>query len=388
VLLVTSAFASINILPLYFLKIIGGVFCLALLQKQFGVGDTSLNAFCKMGGKTDCDAVIHSRASRVFGVVHLSELGVLYFVGGLLSLIISSISGLNITGLLVALSIGSLPFSFYSIYYQWQVVKKWCPLCVAVMGIVWLECLAGLLIVTDFSFSWMGIYSVFLSFTVPIVFWLSVRMRFIESFRVPAFEKNLNRFKKSDQVFQNLLANQPVVETGNFENETLFGDAETPIEIALVSNPMCGPCAHAHKTLEAFPELFKNKVSIKYRFMVTPVKNGSVAYQTLSYLFSLELSGQESDFRAALSSWFSALEEADVEKWRKAFPLKDEVDQTKVHEAINQHYQWCREAGIKATPTVFINGKKLPEEFSIQDLKFQIRRMVEQLPVTEPESVS
>jgi glutaredoxin len=248
------------------------------------------------------------------------------------------------------------------------------------MGIIWLECLAGLLIALDFPPSWIAIYSVFFSFTVPIVFWFSIRTRFIESFRVPVLEKSLNRFKKNDDVFQNLMANQPVVETGKFENETRFGDAEAPIEITLVSNPKCGPCAHAYKTLEAFPELFKNKVSIKHRFMVRPLKNGSSSYQMLSHLFSLKLSGQESDFRAALSSWFSVSGEADVEKWRKAFPLNEEADQTKVQEAINQHYQLCREAGITATPAIFINNKKLPQEFSIQDLIFQIRRMIKKQP--------
>lgn len=43
---------------------------------------------------------------------------------------------------------------------------------------------------------------------------------------------------------------------------------------------------------------------------------------------------------------------------------------------------------IKATPTIFINGKKVPEEFSVSDLRIQIRKILEKEPVSEPEPVS
>ena len=385
--LTTFLYLPTNLFPLFFLKIVGSTFCIALLQKQFGIGNSSINAFCKMGTKTDCDAVIHSPASRLFGLVHLSELGAWYFIGGLLTIMVSSLTAFNLSALL-SFSFAVLPFSFYTIHYQWRVIKKWCPLCLAVMAVFGLECLVSYFGVLDFQISWVAVYTMFIAFVLPLIFWITVRKRFMESFNLPALEKNLNRFIKSEQVFQSLLLNQQVTETGNFEIETILGKVKAPIVITMVTNPTCGPCGRTHKILESFLELFENEVSIKYRFMVNPNDNLSASHQVINHLISLQLTDQESEFQSAMSNWFSRTGEKDLKKWKNDYPLKTMTDDATVHEIINQHYQWCKKSGITATPTVFINGKLMPEEFSIQDLKFQIRKMVEQLLVNVPEPVS
>lgn len=91
-LIVPTVLFPLYILPSYLLKIVGGVFCFLLLQKQFGTSSGAVAAFCTMGSKSNCDAVIHSVGSKLFGVVSLSELGVVYFIAGLLSIIISALS--------------------------------------------------------------------------------------------------------------------------------------------------------------------------------------------------------------------------------------------------------------------------------------------------------
>jgi hypothetical protein len=121
--------------------------------------------------------------------------------------------------------------------------------------------------------------------------------------------------------------------------------------------------------------------------MARPTESQSLPNQMLSHLFNLKLADPGGDFHGALSAWFSMGNTPDIEKWKNVYPVKGEIDQANVHEMISQHHQWCMDNQIKATPTIFINGKQLPVEFSINDLKFQIRRMVEQIPVGEPEPV-
>jgi hypothetical protein len=41
------------------------------------------------------------------------------------------------------------------------------------------------------------------------------------------------------------------------------------------------------------------------------------------------------------------------------------VDNT---EALEKNKQWCKTTEIKATPTIFINGRKLPKPYQIEDI--------------------
>jgi len=37
---------------------------------------------------------------------------------------------------------------------------------------------------------------------------------------------------------------------------------------------------------------------------------------------------------------------------------------------VQQHCDWCQQANISATPTVFVDGYKLPELYRLEDLKW------------------
>ena len=364
--------------PFYLLKVAGAVFSFLLLQKQFGGTNATVNAFCNMGSKADCDSVINSPASKLFGVVHLSEIGAWYFGGGILSMIIGSFTAYSIAPFFFLLSIVVLPFSFFAVYYQGVVIKKWCPLCLAVMGVLWLEFAAHVLVGDDsISSSWISLSIVFIGFSLPLVFWLSVRQSFLDSLRVPALKRNLNRFLKSERVFQKLLEDQPTIDAGTFSHELQAGAANAPITITVISNPTCGPCAVAHFLIEDLLERFEGKLKIVYRFAINGKDTRSVPYIVLNHLIEMKLDAySDHKIAKALSSWY-AWGKSDIDKWKIENPISKGHDQSIIKEAIQGHITWCILAGINATPTILINGKKLPEEFSLKDLKFQIRKLLD-----------
>lgn len=162
-------------IPIFILKAIGLVFCLILLQKQFGSMNSYLSSFCKLGSKSDCDAVINSTASKFFGLLHLSELGVLYFLGNIILIVHSGFIGVQIDGALVVLNLFVLPFTLFSVYYQKIVIKKWCPLCIIVMGVFWIEFYLLWQPLSKLTVSATGLYLALLIFSLLLAIWLSVR---------------------------------------------------------------------------------------------------------------------------------------------------------------------------------------------------------------------
>lgn len=386
-LVVPVALFPVYFLPFYFLKTFGGTFCFLLLQRQFGTSGKAVASFCAMGSKSNCDAVIHSAGAKLFGIVSLSELGMIYFVGGLLSIILSSLVVIPINGFVSVLGIALLPFTLVSIYYQRRVVKAWCPLCLAVMLIVWLEALA-LYPWIAFSFSTTALAISVVSFSLPVVFWLAVRERFIDSFRIPNLERSLSRFTYSDRIFQTLLAVQPTVNLGNFDHEISIGDSNTPVTITLVSNPACGPCAVAHAAVEDLLSRFEDKVKVNFRFTFNLSEPDSESTKMVRHIIALSLSSQAYCLKA-LNDWFLRGGKMDLGNWLAKFPVsKLNGQKTKLDSILEQQANWFKQAQITSTPTLLINGKKYPEEYTMGDLKFQIRKLLETTPERELAPVS
>jgi uncharacterized membrane protein len=386
-LLITQTFfVSSEVLPYYFAKIVGFTFCFALLQKQFGTSNKSIDAFCKMGAKSNCDAVIHSPASRLFGIIHLSELGLLYFVGGLLSLIIAAFAHSAIPLPISILSLVAFPFIIGSIYYQWRIVKAWCPLCLLVMLVILLEVLCLYVWGDSFAFSLQSTFISLLGFALPLLFWLSVRQRFIDSHQVPALERNLTKFTRSERIFQTLLSNQQTIEMIPFSHELTAGNAEAPITITIVSSPTCGPCSYAHAVMENLLHQFDGKIKANFRFTVNMNDLNSISNQMIKHALALSKVDKDKCLKA-LSDWYFSSNKVDINKWKHEHPIENLNGRSQALEnLLNEHATWSIEAGISATPTLFINGKRYPEEYSLTDLKFQIKKLLEIMPVPEPVS--
>jgi uncharacterized membrane protein len=364
--------------PLYFIKALGLAFCFILFQKQSGSKNPYVTSFCKLGSKSDCDAVIHSPASRLFGLIHLSEPGVLYFFGSILLLVLSGFSSQPATGVLVILNVLVLPFSIFSVYYQWRVIKKWCPLCLIVMGIFWIE---FSLLWPSFSmpgFSATGLYLAFLGFSMPLAFWLAVRERFIDSFKVPALERSLIRFKKSAKIFKALLDQEAEVNIGELTSEIQTGSENPQVELTVVSNPTCGPCSYAHRVIEELVERYNEKLRVRFRFTINTVDTSSDTAKMVRHIAALSLTNSNGHAVKSLSAWFSQNGRTNLNKWKEDHPVET-VNENEVDLVLREHEAWCKQVNIQATPTIFVNGKKLPPEYTVGDLKYHVRYLIEQI---------
>ncbi len=376
-----------SLLPLYAIKVMGGILAVMLLLKQFGNTNLAVSSFCRLGGKSDCDAVIRSPASKLFGIVHLSELGVLYFLGSTIFINLSGFGSHSTAGWLLVLNGLVLPFTLFSVYYQWRVLKKWCPLCLAVMAIFWFEFIALMLGGLSVSLQINDFFLALFSFSLPLVFWLTVRERFVDSFKIPSIERNLNKFVKSERVFRVLLEQEPPVDIGNFTTELQSGSPDASVELTIVSNPFCGPCSYAHTVVDDLLERFGDKINVRFRFTVTPSDAASKTTRMVRHLITHAQNGSEQNTRSLLASWFSENGKANIDQWIAQNPVTEVSNLEKIDSILKNHADWCKRVNIKATPTIFINGKKVPEEFSVSDLRFQIRKILEKVPVSVPEPV-
>ena len=112
---------------------------IAILRQEFGLQSTLGDAFCATTTeKKDCDAVLNSKGALVLGKYKFSDLSLIYFLSLTLFSFFTIIRGESLA-MGYYFSLLALPITLYSIYYQGFVIKKWCMLCLTIVGLLWAQ---------------------------------------------------------------------------------------------------------------------------------------------------------------------------------------------------------------------------------------------------------
>jgi len=145
-----------------------------LLWYEYDEHNPLLQAVCSAGKKTNCQAVLGSKAATVIGNITWSDIGFLYFTGGYLYLLLT---GPTFLYPIAILSLLAVPYIAFSVYYQARVARQWCLFCLSVQAVLLLEALSALLMLqtTIPLFHYLPANSfivLLLSFTFPAFAWL------------------------------------------------------------------------------------------------------------------------------------------------------------------------------------------------------------------------
>jgi hypothetical protein len=354
------------ILPILLLSAGLGI-SIALLKQTLGQETILSQAICRPGTSTDCNKVINSKLAKVYGDISLAEIALVFFASLLCAQIISLAIDQGHNFLLGWLSFAAVPVSVLSIYYQWRVLKTWCLLCLGVVACLW--GLAGFYgyHTQNWSYGWPAIQAFGIGVVVPLLFWFLVRTPIMQAARVPGLEKGLNKFRKSLSVFEALTAQKPEIQPEFYSGDVVLGNIEVSNLITIVTSPTCGPCVRAHQFIEECLEEHGANLKAIFRFAVNPADTG-VSGAVAKHLISLGLNGGN-QLDAAMHAWYGA-EKPKLKEWLERFPTEAHNE---AQARLTQHSNWCRGNQINATPTIFFNGRQLPEEFSLHDFEYFLR---------------
>lgn len=206
-----------------------------------------VNKLCSATGNINCNAILSSKASKIFNVVSWSEVGFFYF-GGTLILLFMEPNSLAIPQLLILLNLISLPYTFFSIFYQANVARQWCLLCCAIQLLLSLEFIPLInsfhmpLQLVNFTEASRAI----IAFLLPIIIWIAFNPHFIRLKQLAPLKQQLHKFKYNTEFFNALLSSQPLYQQSDEEWSIVLGSADASNVITMVANPYCMPCAKMH----------------------------------------------------------------------------------------------------------------------------------------------
>ncbi len=369
-------------------KLAGLALSILLLIYEIDKTNSFVKSICAAGKQTNCSAVLNSKAGKIFGI-SWAEAGFFYFASTTIFLLLPGTSFAAIIPWLAITATIAAPYIVFSIYYQYKVVKQWCPLCLAVQAILLLEFIWA---TTNF---WLNNPSSQISspfpfplgrigwaVLLPVVIWYLLRPVLLAAKNAPIYNAAYKRLLYNPEIFKSLLQQQTIAPDGWQNLGIDIGNPNAQNTIIKVCNPYCGPCAKAHPVLE---EIVKHNTNVKVKviFTATNAKTDR-AGKPVKHLLAIAAQQNLQTTEKALDDWYMAPKK-DYEVFAAKYPLNQNINNNKnistqqsspyppplgeIEGAVDLMSKWCADAEITGTPTIFINGRRLPETYRINELK-------------------
>ncbi|MBW6537484.1 MAG: thioredoxin domain-containing protein, partial [Mariniphaga sp.] len=344
-------------------KIIGLTASVFLVLHELKVHTLLADKICGFSSKTDCDTVLSSNASRVFGWINWADAGLIYFTGTLFFL--AGINESSSLWVLALISVLALPYPVFSIYYQAVKTKKWCPFCLIVQGVLVAEFILLFPVLFQVNISFIQVFLLGVSFLIPAAIWF-----LFKAYRNTIQEHNKVRysylgFKRNPEIFRFLLKNNRWVEIPITQDSIVLGNPDAAVTLTAFLSLYCNPCAKAFKQLtgllENCPEIKINTV-----FSVYDDKESKKLINTLYHIYKSKETEQTVDF--LYKCYIIPKQNRNILYEKEQLP--EGFDITEIVSVENN--KLFEEYNVAGTPTVFVNGYKYPKQYEYSDIEFYI----------------
>ncbi len=357
------------------LSLLGLVLSVFIVEHELGMQSASTNQFCNLSSKTSCDAVLNSEGATLFGYFKLSDISILTFATYTLAWLLYFYNGIAGYATLGILALLALPFTIYSLYYQYEVVKKWCPLCLGIVLVLWFQ--AGAFLgnnsLATLSIDGSAVLILLFSGLSLAALWYLLKSFLKRKIHLDQIEVEHLKFKRNFSIFYALYRQENAWnKTTAVPGEIVLGNPNALLEIVLVTSPLCHFCKDAHHAMERLLEQASDKVKIIIRFNTKVFTPQNHLYLLASQLLHLYATQGTKAIRKALDEVYS--ENANLQKWLE----KQTPPPSSSYDAILlTQYDWCQENQINFTPALYLNGRTYPVEYDRADLIYFVDDLLE-----------
>lgn len=324
--------------------------------------DQENSKICNFSKKTNCLNVINHRLAKLFGIIPYDKIGIIYFLFSLISITFSKVI-INNEVLLLLFGISSF-FPIYSIYFQYFIVKKWCPLCL----IIQLNIISNFIIIyINYSIFEIDIFDILINFVILTLITLIVYLFSIYSLNkseILRLQKKVNLFLSDTEVF-NLIDKRNIDYIKIPENMRLYtGNLDSSEVITLITNPLCQYCSEKYFQIKKVLEYNEN---IKLETIYCIPHQPEIMNEVTRELINIYLNKGPENYEKKVSEWYLKGKD-DFNKW--LVQNKSKNDNSATNDILMTHSEWCELSKITYTPAILINGKNIPKGFDLIDFSY------------------
>jgi len=357
----------------FILSLMGIWVSFLIIKHEFGFQSKALEKICTANETTSCDAVLNSKGASISNYFKLSDISIIYFTGLALSWILS-ISFSVSTNSIILFTLIALPITLYSLYYQYFIVKRWCPLCLGVVAILWLQCCTLFFdqtFISSIRIDFMSFFILFFSFLLTTSLWLFIKPLLKKQQELEKLEIEHYKFKRNFDLFNAVYSESESIDTSILDNkEIILGNKNALLNILMVTNPSCHFCKEAHIDLEKILKRNHDNVNAIIRFNVRQDKN-NIANQVATRLLEIYAESEETCIEALHEVYKS---DVNLNQWLDKWGA---CNNSAFSDILQLQQKWCHKNNINFTPALYIDGKQFPKEYNRSDLNYFIEDLIE-----------
>lgn len=358
----SDIYLQINLLVALFINFLGLGITYLLIIQQIGLQNKYVEKICSVFHQSSCNGVLESKASKLFGIFSWSEIGFSYFISNIWIILFFSAS----YPYAAIINVCTLPFTIWSIWYQKEVVKQWCPLCLLVQLIIW-----GLFI-TNLSFE-MIIFPAFTLnsilqtgciYILPVLLSNFLVSGITNTEKVQLITHKLNVIKADEEIFKAVINKEVQYKINKSTSSIIWGNKNAKNLITIITNPYCSPCGKMHFRLKQL--LADTNTGYCIQYILTSfnreLENGVKLFISVYQQEDLE------NFMTFLDDWYST-EKHKRNLFFNKYPFDPKNE--KILLELQRQKNWINtNLEMFSTPTILLNGYKLPDSYKIEDLVY------------------
>lgn len=334
----------------YLIKGVGAVVSLLILLKMY-YNDKIANMCCTSGKRDRCNEVLFSNGANILGFINLGECSLAYFTSSLVYGMIK----IEFSSIYLIIDSLSLFAVLYSIIWQ-SCRRKWCSLCLMLDFILICDFICELIlfnradIIVCINYVALTVYVIIF---IIVIFSIQIFIQFHKKdIKYRILKNKREKLLESSDSFQMMLNQQPKASVDSKDYYSICNNNDMDQSITIVINPSCKHCA---KTVENMLSI--DGYNLNYVFFVN--QSDSIAYAAALKLISLSETLNWKEFNCALMEWYN----------NQIIDFSKKNGEKEIN-ILNKHLDYCKILQLKGTPTVFINNRKLPDIYDIEELKY------------------
>lgn len=290
------------------------------------------------------------------------------FITYLVYFITNYSNGKNFIDAISLFYILSFWYPFYSIYFQWKIIRQWCVLCLTIQFLI----ICSVFLV-NYNISLQNIIPFFIEFKPLLIFmiiiflWSKLKPILTQNVKLKEVDLEYNRLKFNEIVFNSLLKNQDKI-TVNYLNIGIeIGDVNARYTLVKVCNPYCDPCSRAHYKLT---DIIENNKNIKVRIIFNVSPNDEFAKKPVNLFLYYFKDAKKTETGLRILSKWHLQNEKNYDEFIKAEKIDTSKIRQEYSDEIEKMYNWCKEMNVHSTPTYFINDNKMPNFYLIEEINY------------------
>lgn len=320
--------------------------------------------------KYNCNDVINSVGSTVFKYFKLSDIVVVYFVSLLCCHILFIDNPQYLYSLFSLLAFLSIPAIFYSVYYQWKILKNWCSLCLSIVFVLCLQITVLLFLPhNEIDLNLYFLACTAFLFTSIYLGWAKIRELLNIAKELSVVNIKYHSFKRNIQVFNYLHTKNPKIDTAiETGKEIAFGNKDAELQLIFIINPDCPFCKKAYIAIDNILRNYGDSVYVIFRFYL--FGNDDLEIESANKMLRIYHTDTENSY-----SHIKQMFEGDNS--HNGLNNNGESLDVNFNDVLIAQKQWCEANNINYAPAVILNQRLYPtEQYEFNDLSFFIDKLI------------